>query len=174
MRNFLTGRYIILALVIILGLTIVAFFILGKHEIKKIHYHAGFVVFENNKQVDFSDFKYMEVKPCNLDEGKNKEKEDEQIEKAHLHDQVGDIVHVERENSKWTDLFTNLHYDIDYKIATAYLNSKKVDNFQNLIIQPYDSLVVLIGTNDTKKTLSKAVKKSHIQETEKRSENCGT
>lgn len=159
--------------VILLILT--SFLIIGRNKDEAIHYHAGFAVFTNNKQVDFSDFKYMIIKPCNLDKDEEKESdEDDQIERAHLHDQIGDVVHVERKNSKWSDLFTNLHYDIDYKSSEAYLNGKKKNNFQNQIIQPYDSLVVLIGKNDSKKALTKAVKKSHIEETEKRSENCGS
>ena len=160
---------IIIILIAIIG-SISFFFITKKQDVEKIHYHGGFVVFKENKQVDFSDFKYMVVKPCNLEE--EDEDEDEQIEKAHLHDQIGDVVHVEAENAKWSDLFTNLHYDIDYNSNEAYLNGKKTGNFQNLVIQPYDSLVVLIGKNDINKALSKAVKKPHIEETEKRSENC--
>lgn len=143
--------------------------------VQKIHYHAGFVVIKNNEHINFSNFKYMVVKPCSLDKKEEKgDEEDNQLEKAHLHDQIGDVVHVERENAKWADLFTNLAYDIDYKNTFAYLNGKKVDNFENLIIQPYGSLVVLIGKNDINKALSSAVSLKHIKQTEKRSENCGS
>lgn len=146
-----------------------------KEAVKKVHYHAGFVVFKDNKQVDFSDFKYMVVKPCTTDKTEEKESNaDNQIEKAHLHDLIGDVVHVERENAKWSDLFTNLKYTIDYKNTSAYLNGKNINDFQNLVIQPYDSLVVLIGENDTKNVLTKAVSVDHIKKTEKRSENCGS
>lgn len=146
-----------------------------KETVKKIHYHAGFVVFKDNKQIDFSGFQYMVVKPCTIDKKEEKESDaDNQIEKAHLHDLVGDVVHVERENAKWSDLFTNLKYVIDYKHTSAYLNGKKIDNFHDLVIQPYDSLVVLIGENDTKNVLAKAVSVDHIKKTEKRSENCGS
>ncbi|MEK9176453.1 MAG: hypothetical protein AAB520_03355 [Patescibacteria group bacterium] len=146
-----------------------------KDNAKKIHYHAGFVVFNNNKQINFSGFKYMVIKPCNLDNKKEEESdEDDQMEKAHLHDQIGDVVHVERENAKWVDLFTNLKYKVDYSKATAYLNGKKLDNFRELVIQPYDNLVVLIGSKDTNQALKKAVTVAHVKQVEKRSENCGT
>lgn len=146
-----------------------------KQEVKKVHYHAGFVVFNDNKQVNFTDFKYMLVRPCTTSKKEEVEaEEDSQIEKAHLHDSIGDVVHVEKENSKWSDLFTNLKYPIDYRNTSAYLNGKEVDNFQDLIIQPYDSLVILIGKSDSKIALSKAVGIKHIKETEKRSEYCGS
>ncbi len=170
-----------LKLIFIIGLgsvillILASFLIIGRNKDEIVHYHAGFAVFTNNKQADFSDFKYMIIKPCNLDKDEEKESdEDDQIEKAHLHDQIGDVVHIERKNAKWSDLFTNLKYDINYQEVVAYLNSKKTTDFENLIIQPYDSLVILIGKNDSKKALAKAVKKSHIEETEKRSENCGS
>ena len=165
-------RLILLAILIIILISsgLVLFLSRQEKEVKKIHYHAGFVVFKNNKQVDFSDLKYMVIKPCTIEE--IEEKEDLQIEKAHLHDEVGDVVHVEAENAKWSDLFTNLHYSIDYKNSIAYINHKKIKDFQNLAIKPYDSLVILIGTNDIERALSNTVSINHIKEAEKRSEGC--
>ncbi len=144
---------------------------------KKIHYHAGFVVFENDKRQDFSDVKYMHIKPCTVkgkDNTESESDEDNQIEKAHLHDYVGDVVHVHREDVIWKDLFTNLKYNIDYAKATAYINGKEVKNFQDQEIQPYDSLIVFIGKNNIKEHLSEGVNKSHIQSVEKKSEECGS
>lgn len=167
-------------LIIIIGLLIVVsipvFTNLRKDTpTKKTHYHAGFVVFKDNNQIDFSDFKHMVIKPCTVDNKDKKEsREDDQIEKVHLHDLVGDVVHVERENAKWSDLFTNLKFTIDYKNTTVYLNGKKVNNFQNLIIHPYDSLMVLIGSSDYKALSSKAVSKKHIKDVEERIGDCGS
>ncbi|MBI4080934.1 MAG: hypothetical protein HY430_04150 [Candidatus Levybacteria bacterium] len=145
--------------------------------VKKVHYHAGFIVVNNNKQVSFSGQKYMSIEPCVLDNGKNHEdsEEDLQREKAHLHDSVGDVVHVEREGAKWKDLFTNINYTLQYREAEAYINGKKVSNFQDLPIKEYDSLVVFAGMNDdVNKFLSQAVTKKHIQEAESKSEDCGS
>lgn len=168
--------YIIWAVLLVAVLGVTGFFVAKKQmpslfAPKELHYHAGFVVFENNKKVDFSDFKYMSVKPCSVKE--TSEPEDDQMEKAHLHDNVGDVVHVHRENAYWHDLFTNLKYPIDYSKTTGYINGKEVADWQNQKIQSYDSLVVFIGEND-KKHLKEAVTKEHIQLTEKKSENCGT
>lgn len=160
----------LIPIIILVIITTVAFLHYRSKKTEAIHYHAGFMVFKDNAQVDFSDIKYMEVKPCGGDE----HDEDEQIEKAHLHDGVGDVVHVHREGAKWTDLFTNIKYPIDYSTAKAYVNGTQLTNFQDLTIQPYDSVVVLIGENDTEAALSNAVTKTHIEETEKRSENCGS
>src|SRR5690242_18124426 len=72
----------------------------------KVHFHAGFVVFKDDKKLSFSDYKYMNVKPCMVDD--KDEEEDPQLEKAHLHDNVGDVVHSEQNGAKWKDLFTNI------------------------------------------------------------------
>jgi hypothetical protein len=138
---------------------------------KKIHYHAGFVVFQDNKKLDFSDNKYMNVKPCTTGEEEDEAGEDEQIEKAHLHDNVGDVVHIEQIDAKWKDLFINLHYAMDYSKVTAYINGQKVSNFENQPIRAYDSVVVFIGNVDEKR-LQEAVKKNYIMEKEKKSDGC--
>ena len=154
------------AVVIVTAVT--AFFLL-KPKPEDIHIHAGFVVIENNTKVDFSGFKYMKLEPCG-DEG---HQEDEQLEKAHLHDSVGDVVHVHRSNPKWSDLFTNIEYPLEYSKVKVYFNGQQVENFQDKIIQPFDSIVILVGENDVEKALAQAVTRDHIEEVEKKSENCG-
>lgn len=143
---------------------------------KPPHFHAGFIVVKNNKQEDFTASKYMSIKPCTLDNIDTYEaisKESEQLEKAHLHDKVGDVVHVERRGAKWKDLFSNINYDLNFSEAEAYINGKKVASFQNRLIGEYDSVVIFVGKdNDVNKFLSQAVSKKHIQEVESKSEDC--
>ncbi len=121
--------------------------------------------------VDSTDNKYMNIKPCTFDEKESGE-EDEQLEKAHLHDNVGDVVHSEQINAKWKDLFTNIHFAMDYAKATAFVDGKVLPDFANQPIRPYESMVVFIGKAD-KNHLKESVTKKHIQQEEKRSENCG-
>lgn len=163
-------KYILVIFVLIIGVS--SFFIYKNlTTAKKVHYHAGFVVFQNDKKINFSDFKYMRVKPCTEDKDHEDSDEDIQTEKAHLHDLVGDVVHVEQENAYWRDLFTNIDYKLDYPSATAYINGSKIKNFENLKIQPYDSLVILIGSNKTNH-LKDAVKKEYIEEKAEKSVDC--
>jgi hypothetical protein len=139
---------------------------------KERHIHVGFVVFENNKKLDFSDFKYMSVKPCGLKETEPLTDAQIQDEKAHLHDNVGDVVHSHFEGAQWKDLFSNIKFPIDYAKTTGYINGQKVEDWKDQKIQAYDSLVVFIGNNDPK-NLKQAVTKNHIQMIEKKSESCG-
>lgn len=139
---------------------------------QKTHYHAGFVVFQNNKQISFSEMKYMFLEPCVLNKKGDNSTADIQIEKAHLHDNVGDLVHIERTGAIWKDLFTNIHYPLDYTKVTAYINGKLAQNFQNQPIHNDDSLVVFIGKEDPK-LLSQGVTKNYIGTMAKKSTTCG-
>ena len=96
---------------------------------------------------------------------------DEQIEKAHLHDNVGDLVHVEADRAKWSDLFTNINFPIDYAKMTAFINGQEVSGFQSFPIKSDDSLVLFIGSVN-KKLLSEAVTTQYIEEQGKKSETC--
>jgi hypothetical protein len=139
----------------------------------EIHLHAGFAVFENGKKVDFSDIKYMNVEPCTLHKSESKETpEHNQLEKAHLHDGVGDVVHVHREGAKWSDLFTNIGYPIDYSKVTAYVNGEKVDDIKDFPIKAYDSVVFFVGSTE-ELPLVQGITLDHIKEVESKSESCG-
>ena len=149
------------------------------HDETKIHYHAGFVVFENLKKVDFSDIKYMSIAPCKVHGSTGSPQveemmtaEEEQKEKAHLHDGVGDVVHVHVKDSKWGDLFTNIKYQVDYSKVTAYINGQKVEDIKDYPTKSYDGLVLFIGKVDEKLT-NQAVTIDHIKDAESKSENCG-
>ena len=159
-------KWIIRFLIIIIVAVIA---IVGVKEYKalttpqKTHYHAGFVVFNNNKKINFSSAKYMSLSPCTLHNNEDDTPATIQHDKAHLHDYVGDVVHIERTGAKWRDLFINIDYHMDYSKVTAYINGTKVQDIQNQPIKPFDSVVFFIGKNDVQKDLKQAVTKAHIE-----------
>ncbi len=164
-----------IVIILIVGVVIGGgiFFAFKKLILKpKVHYHGGFIVFQNNRKIDFSDIKYMYTKPCTVNGKEDEEHENPQLEKAHLHNNVGDLVHVEARGATWKDLFTNINFPIDEKITTGYIGEKIIPSFLNLPIQPNDSLVVFIGSNDPVH-LKEAVTKEYITEMAKKSTTCG-
>lgn len=178
MRKKIGLIIVLFAIVIIAGLALKhVLSSQNKPEVKKeaIHYHAGFQVYKDGELVDFSDLKFMHDEPCTLD-GKPAEDdhEDEQIEKAHLHDLVGDVVHVHRKNVVWGDLFKNLEYTFPSG-TEFYLNEEKIETGFTTPIKAYDSLTIFVGEDPLKEeNLLMRVTKEHIQEVEKRSETCGS
>ena len=156
---------LILAIVLVTG-----FFILNKQE--EIHYHAGFQVYVNNELQDFSDLAYMQIEPCGEDEHEQVTEEHEQIERAHLHEGVGDVVHVHRDDAVWGDLFTNIGFPIESE-SRAFVNGNLVEGFLDRPIQPYESVVILSGENsEINEKLKNAVTREQIEETEAKSESC--
>jgi hypothetical protein len=143
-------------------------------EVPDIHYHAGFVVFENGQKVDFSDNLYMNIEPCKVHDANEKETPEHiQTEKAHLHDNVGDVVHTHVAGARWRDLFTNIKYPLDYEKVTAYVNGQRVAKFEDLPIVAYNSLVIFVGSTD-ETLLSQGVTEDRIKEVEAKSELCGS
>ncbi len=164
-------------LYLVVGVTIILFGVIGfvvskkPADPEKVHYHAGFVVFENGKKLNFSDNKYMFIKPCTIDGEEIENPGDEQIEKAHLHDNVGDVIHIEEEGAIWRDLFTNINFPVDYSKVEAYINGEIVPNFESQSIKSNDSLVLFFGSVD-KSLLSQAPTKEYIEEWGKKSSTC--
>lgn len=141
----------------------------SSHQKEEIHYHAGFQVYKDNTLVDFSDLQYMNLRPC----GVSNEKEDPQIEKAHLHDGVGDVVHVHRPDALWKDLFQNIKYDISG--AEVWKDGKKQENFLEQPIQANESVVFFLGNTDKKEEkINNRVRVEKIKLVEQQSESCGS
>ncbi len=176
-------RKVIYALIIAFLLTdiIVIGFVLNKmyNKPEKTHFHAGIQVYVNGKLQDFSDEKYMNTTPCALKENSNEHESPEEIqmEKAHLHDNIGNVAHAHLTGGKWKDLFQNMKYDIVSKgDIKGYVNGEQVNNILDVRIKPYDSTVIFVGEQPAESDglLSKAVKKDEIVKAEKMSENCGS
>jgi hypothetical protein len=158
---------IIILIIIILGTTF--WYIIGIFNHPEfIHYHAGFRVYINSTLQDFSDDQYMNFAGCSL-RGKS---ENNQEEKAHLHDNVGEVVHVHRSGAVWGDLFNNIKFSFPTNSPiTGYVNGKNVDNILSYSIKPYDSVIIIAGESSNI-DLNNYVLKSQILKVEQKSESC--
>lgn len=125
-----------------------------------VHYHANFAVYVNGKQEQFKGVRYYEetaAQACTL------EKVDDPAERAHMHDEVNSVVHVEDHLVTWGNFFQNLEWGIgddylktadgiftpsDQNKLTFMLNGKKVESIANVIINDQDKLLVSFGSGD--------------------------
>ena len=122
------------------------------------HFHANFWVFINWERVDFSDDKYMEdVAGCSLT-GKLYAKD-----RAHLHENNGETIHVHHDGVTWGHFFANnniyfwdniLIMDDGNKYENSWdtwlifiLNWEKIDNPYNKLIWSKDKLLISYGTH---------------------------
>ena len=172
MKKNSSTTFAILALFVVV---IVVWTVLNKPAEETIHYHAGFQVYVNNKLQDFSGQKYMSAKPCGDHDEIEHSAEDIQNEKAHLHDQNGDVEHTHEPNAVWGDLFKNIDYKFPSGAMKTYVNGELYnDDILKKPIVANESVVIFVGTNtDIDKKLAGAITKTRILEIENKSEDCG-
>lgn len=150
----------------------------AKNEVEKIHIHAAFEVYIDGQLQDYSASKFMIVEPCRLNDNTDSANDPaaEQEEKAHLHDHIGDIVHVERKGATWGDLFTNINIKFPAeKEIIVYANGQKIESdILTTEINAYDRVLILIDDNtDIDAKLQKVPSTDRIKEIEQKSETCG-
>ena len=117
------------------------------------HYHANFAVYQWDKKIDFSDDTYMEdVSACSLT-GEIAPKD-----RAHLHENNGDTIHIHADGVAWGHFFWNIGYIIssdfiktdaseilvasEENTINFMLNGKKVSEIHNRLIRSKDRLLV--------------------------------
>lgn len=168
---------VLLALGILICSIAVAFYLATRNHPANtsqevIHFHAAFDVYINDQQIKFTDFKYMHIGTCTLNN--DTEDEDPQLEKAHLHDNIGDIVHVHRKNATWGDLFLNIRYPLPANIK-AYVDGKPADNILEQAITPYERVLFYSGQiTKIEEKLQRIPSVNQIKEIESKSESCGS
>jgi len=165
-----TQIYIVVGLSVLLGMFIILFirFIFYVPP-KETHYHANFVVFVDGQREQFaSPLIYEEISECSSGRVLTADK------RAHMHDKINDVVHVEDEVVTWGNFFQNIGWNVgptyldtstalllaggDKKV-TYILNGVKLDSIAGRVIGDKDRLLVSYGnqTNDELNTQYSAV-----------------
>jgi hypothetical protein len=125
-----------------------------------VHYHANFAVYVNGQREEFKSSKYYEevaAVGCSLNPV------DSPLERAHMHDEINDVVHVHGSLVTWGNFFENIGWGVgdnylqtdtillqadDTDKLTFILNGKTVDSIRGLIIGDEDRLLVSYGNED--------------------------
>lgn len=107
---------------------------------QSVHMHAGFQVYDGEEQLDFSGVEYMYVGQC--DDMKDPERLQDRV---HLHDQIGDVVHIHAPGITWKDLFWSLEKEelID-EIDRMIVDGEEVDVNLEKEIKAYERTIFLI------------------------------
>lgn len=145
---------LLLGALIILGIRFVTY--KPKDE---IHYHANFAVYVNGVREQFKGMQYYEettATTCTI------EHVDSPKERAHMHGNVSDVLHVEDHLVTWSNFMQNLKWGLgdDYLKTdsnfypnsgqgklTFILNGKKIDTIADTIIQDRDKLLISYGNS---------------------------
>lgn len=137
---------------------------------REYHAHAGFQVFIDNKLQDFSGVGNMYFKPCGLVPDEIKTLKD----KVHLHDQIGDVLHIHDATISWKDAMDSIGV-VTGSGATFYVDGKEDNLLLTEKITEFESASIFIGKNtDIEKKVAGRVTKERMVEIEnKKAENCG-
>ncbi|HCM51959.1 TPA: hypothetical protein DIS56_02385 [Candidatus Saccharibacteria bacterium] len=156
-RKFLVagGLGLVVGILIILGIRFATY-----QPDKGIHYHANFAVFLNGQREEFKDiFYYIGGESCTGET----EHQMTPYARAHMHDRVNDVVHIEDEAVTWGQFFQNMAWVVDPKIirtpdrvwladsankVSFMLNGEKVDNIVGRVIGNKDRLLVDFGSTN--------------------------
>jgi len=140
----------------LLGALIVLAIRFFSYHTASVHYHANFGLYINGQREGFkSPFYYEEETACST-AGKMTPQQ-----RAHMHDQVNDVIHVHDHAVTWQQFFENLGWAIDSQFiktpqqlltageatrVTFILNGQVVFNIPNRVIGDRDRLLVDYGS----------------------------
>ena len=116
------------------------------------HYHAEFLVYKDGEKLDLNGIEHMYFAPCRVYEFG--ERELDEIDRAHLHDSVGDIVHVHDDGVTWRVLLSNLNiegefvgYNMSGENIEALLFLRIISDFLLIFFSSKESKYLLFQSN---------------------------
>jgi hypothetical protein len=161
--QFVKTKWFISAVCLLLGATVVLGIRFATYKVDSVHYHANFALYINGQREEFKGMGYYsEVEMCTLNTAMVPS------ERAHMHDNVNNVVHVEDHSVTWGQFFTNLGWmmgptfiaspdgtiysENSNKKLNLMLNGQDYTDFggmQNTVIKDTDKLLVSFGDEST-------------------------
>lgn len=147
---FLFGVGLVLGAMVVLGIRIFTY-----KPIEGVHYHANFAVYVDGQQEQFENpLLYEEISECSISTVMKPG------ERAHLHESIKDVVHVEDEAVTWGNFFQNIGWNVsndyldtsetllvsnDTKKVSYIVNGESVEDISKKTIGDKDRLLVSYG-----------------------------
>jgi hypothetical protein len=164
-RWFMFGAGFIMATLIVFGIRF------GTYSVPHTHYHANFALYINGQREEFKAAHYYEeVAACTL------HGTIQPAQRAHMHDEINDVVHVHDDAVTWQQFFNNigwslgpnfiqddtrsLHVADDTNKLNIILNGQNLTDLTSManeVIKDEDRLLISFGDIDDK-TLDKEFK----------------
>lgn len=177
----------------IVGIAVGAIAVVGARfatyePVAPVHYHANFAVYVNGVREPFTGMQYYEetaAEMCTL------KPVDSPKERAHMHDTINSVVHVEDHLVTWGNFMQNLDWGLgddylkvlggaiytsgDQGMLSFVLNGKKVSSVADRIIQDKDRLLISYGDGTQLQQQFKAVPSTAAKyDNSKDPASCGT
>ena len=161
-------RWALLALGVVLGVLLLGAVRFSFLQPPSVHYHANFAVMIDGERLDLSGDRYMEdVSACSADPDAVRPED-----RAHLHENNPDVVHVHHGGATWGHLFANLGLGLgeDYLIlpggeryfsgeegrqVSFVANGMQVPDLHNRLIRSEDRVLVSVSRVSSPEALLK-------------------
>jgi len=157
--HFIKSKWFIAVGCLVLGAVIILGIRFATYKVDAVHYHANFALYINGQREEFKGAGYYtEIEMCTLANTV------QPSQRAHMHDNVNDVIHVEDHAVTWGQFFNNLGWVIGPTFitspdGTAYyekgvnklnlvLDGQDYTDFggvQNTVIKDTDKLLVSFG-----------------------------
>ena len=134
--RFIKTRWFIAASCLVLGAAIVLGIRFATYKVVAIHYHANFALYINGQREEFKGPQYYtEVEMC------TQENTVLPSERAHMHDNVNSVVHVEDHAVTWGQFFANVGWTMGPTFIASpdgTIYSESGNNKLNLLLNGQD------------------------------------
>lgn len=134
--QFIKSRWLLAVTCVLLGAVIILSIRFVTYKVDGVHYHANFALYINGQKEEFKGLRYYtEVEMCTLDNAIVP------TQRAHMHDNINNVIHVEDDAVTWGQFFTNLGWIIGPTSIIApddTVYSEDNDNRLNLVLNGQD------------------------------------
>ena len=134
--QFVKTKWFIAVACLLLGAAVVLGIRFATYKVNSVHYHANFALYINGQREEFKGMGYYtEVEMCKLDTTMVPS------ERAHMHDNVNNVVHVEDHSVTWGQFFTNLRWVMGPTFIVSpdgTIYSENGNNKLNLVLNGQD------------------------------------
>jgi hypothetical protein len=107
-KKLVTSRWFYGAVGLVLGALVILGIRVATYAPAKVHYHANFAVYLNGQQFQFKGPQYYEEEGAVCAQNTAKTPK----ERAHMHDNINSVVHVEDNAVTWGDFFNTLGWSV--------------------------------------------------------------
>src|SRR5665213_592537 len=134
--QFVKSKWFIAIACVLLGAVIILGIRFATYKVDAVHYHANFALYINGQHEEFNGTQYYtEVEMCTASTAMVPE------ERAHMHDNVNNVVHVEDHAVTWDQFFANLRWYIGPTFISTpggVIYAENGNNKLNVIINGQD------------------------------------
>jgi len=145
MKKFITSKYALLAAGLVIGALVILVIRFATYKPDRTHYHANFAVYINGQREQFKGPTYYEeTVACSAEEKITP------AERAHMHNDINDVIHVHDHAVTWEQFFNNIGWSIgpDFISTRGALYQNSGDSKLHIILNGQDLTGIAI-TNRT-------------------------